>query len=238
MTVNYKGLTYRIEQSSHPDKPNDMTDRFVLVAWHGDFTVKGSFYHERPDGTFHSRKVATSSDVLSWRDSHDIFPVYVHSHGNVVLRLNKQLEIVETGPDDDTDADDVLESFHGAVLIPKRHPLEQLAYCRSTEDDARDFVAEWQLYCDGEVYDIDVLDADGGHIESICCVYGSKEADAEAQARAASCLQHMRKAEALILYHDKTWDRKEVQVPVTTPLTDFKATLMNDTVDRVILELL
>ena len=232
----YKGLLLRLEQDDNVPNPNDCSDQSVLVAWGRQFSVRGTIFYTQ-NGRGQTTLLATSADVLSEREAYDIFAVEVRNYGNGgSIYLMEQVKLGPGWPAISSEeaefayeeARSRLDAAGAALLVPKLSPLEQLAYCTDTKEQASSYIQEWARYLAGDVWDIQVMDADGNEIESLGGVYGEADALVEAQALANAYItrRETREVEVTVLKTDGTWDKTTDKVLLTVSTAAYQQALM------------
>jgi len=117
--VSHNGGNIKIVKDPNPSSPQDCGDDSVfLVAFHRSFSVK-------------DHGIKSADDIETWRETHNILPLFAYIHGGVALSLGAFGCRWDSGQ-------------VGYILVSKD--------INDPEGVAKALIDEWQHYMDGEVY--------------------------------------------------------------------------------------
>lgn len=169
----YKGYRIELHIDGDPWSPDEWgnTDMFlgeVDTRWYR-FGKKGaSYYRPSPDDEDYNED---DPQGTHYQEGYVAFPVELLDYGS------NGCQLLMCDPED---AD-------GAIFVKYRTPLEELAFLRTTEEDAKSVLDEWNTYLSGDVYCVHILkpmpSEDGNEeddwemVDSCGGIYGWEEAE-------------------------------------------------------------
>lgn len=171
--------TVEIHYDHDADAP-DMNDAIMIVADHRDFAprnpkgIKPADLHDecRTCGRTEDRCYCDDEDrdigPCSLADDYWIFPLFAYIHGGVALSLGAFGCPWDSGQ-------------IGYVLASRAEWADKDA----AEVAARSLVADWDAYCQGQVFGFTVTDGDGDPVDS-CWGFVGDEDGAEAEGRSVA----------------------------------------------------
>ena len=163
-TFTVNGLTVKIEQEEYAQSPQeDMDTGLFLVANHRSFYVPEPGEKRIPD--------SANEVVDKYKKTHWVFPLEAYIHSGVRLALSGEGNF----PDRQFDVSQL-----GFVFASKKEWRIQ----KSARKAALSLVERWNQYLSGDVWDWQVLDAEGKQLDSCGGCYGLEYAKGEATASA------------------------------------------------------